>query len=206
MPSKRTEEFKQHYPTPDEVADADDSGNRRGEIKDAFYKHIREEVVQRASEIENGSMTLAARNPNRAAFILMRYAMGASVTKIETKYGVARKTIMRLITDYADLIEGGWKKMGGKIASITLLEYNDLEDKMIADLHRRLDAGEYDVTPKDLKELSIAKGQAYREALTARGEATSISENRQVISQDDYEETRRRVQERLKMKKAEEAE
>jgi hypothetical protein len=54
-----------------------------------------------------------------------------------------------------------------------------------------------------LKELSIAKANASREALTARGEASNITEERKVISQEDYEDTIKAARERLEsLKKA----
>ena len=57
---------------------------------------------------------------------------------------------------------------------------------------------ELEPTFRDLKELSIAKANAAREALTARGEATQITEDRKVYSQEDYEETLRAAQDRIK--------
>jgi hypothetical protein len=48
---------------------------------------------------------------------------------------------------------------------------------------------EMEVSFKDLKELSIAKANSAREALTARGEATNITEERKVYTQDDYDKT-----------------
>jgi hypothetical protein len=60
-----------------------------------------------------------------------------------------------------------------------------------------------EVSFKDLKELSIAKANAAREALTARGEATQITEDRKVYTQDDYEAT---IQAGDRIKRAKEAE
>ncbi|MDH3878332.1 MAG: hypothetical protein OET18_10840, partial [Desulfobacterales bacterium] len=57
---------------------------------------------------------------------------------------------------------------------------------------------------KDIKELSIAKSNASREAMTARGEATQITEDRKVYTQDDYEATIAAARDRIK--KAKEAE
>jgi len=63
---------------------------------------------------------------------------------------------------------------------------------------------DFDVSFRDLKELSIAKANSFREAMTSRGEASSITEERQVITQKDYEETLAAAQSRLKeMKQAE---
>ena len=63
---------------------------------------------------------------------------------------------------------------------------------------------EMEVGFKDIKELSIAKSNASREAMTARGEATQITEDRKVYTQDDYEATIAAARDRIK--KAKEAE
>jgi hypothetical protein len=57
---------------------------------------------------------------------------------------------------------------------------------------------EMEVSFKDLKELSIAKANSAREALTARGEATQITEDRKVYTQDEYDATIKAARERLK--------
>jgi F0F1-type ATP synthase membrane subunit b/b' len=62
---------------------------------------------------------------------------------------------------------------------------------------------EMEVSFRDLKELSIAKANASREALTARGEASNITEERKVVTQEDYEDTIKAAKERLEaLKKA----
>jgi len=67
-----------------------------------------------------------------------------------------------------------------------------------------MDSGDLEPTFRDLKELSIAKANSIREALTARGEATQITEDRKVYTQEDYEETLKAAKDRLnKIKKAE---
>ena len=64
-----------------------------------------------------------------------------------------------------------------------------------------------EVAFRDLKELSIAKANAFRETMTTRGEATSISEERKVITQEDYEDTLKAAKERLEaMKRVDDAE
>lgn len=78
-----------------------------------------------------------------------------------------------------------------------------LEEDLIQSVRDRMDTGELEVTFRDLKELSIAKANAAREALTARGEATQITEDRRVYTQEDYEETIRAAKERLKKIQAE---
>ena len=45
--------------------------------------------------------------------------------------------------------------------------------------------------------VSIAKANASREALTARGEARNITEERKVVTQEDYEDTIKAAKARL---------
>ena len=63
-----------------------------------------------------------------------------------------------------------------------------------------------EVSFRDLKELSIAKANSAREALTARGEATQITEERKVYTQDEYEATIKAAKERIEQAKIIEAE
>jgi hypothetical protein len=69
------------------------------------------------------------------------------------------------------------------------MNMSSLEEDLIDAVRGRMENGELEVTFRDFKELSIAKANSIREALTARGEATKITEDRKVYTQDDYEET-----------------
>ena len=60
---------------------------------------------------------------------------------------------------------------------------------------------EMEVNFRDLKELSIAKANASREALTARGETTSITTDRKVYTQEDYDKTIEEAKKRIKIAK-----
>ena len=81
---------------------------------------------------------------------------------------------------------------------------SSLEEDLIEAVRGRMQTGELEPTFRDLKELSIAKANAAREALTARGEATQITEDRRVYTQEDYEETIKAARDRLnKIKQAE---
>ena len=69
-------------------------------------------------------------------------------------------------------------------------------------MRARLESG-YTPEFKDLKEISIAKSNSQRHAMTARGEASQITEERKVITQEDYEDTLKAAKERLQaLKKA----
>ena len=70
------------------------------------------------------------------------------------------------------------------------LNLSSLEEDWIEKVRERMETDpEMEVSFKDLKELSIAKANSAREALTARGEATQITEDRRCILQEDHEAT-----------------
>jgi hypothetical protein len=100
---------------------------------------------------------------------------------------------------------GTFKELSGRIAAKNYLNLSSLEEDLIEKVRDRLENDpEMEVGFKDLKELSIAKSNASREAMTARGEATQITEDRKVYTQDDYEATIAAARDRIK--KAKEAE
>ena len=116
-----------------------------------------------------------------------------------------RSTIISVLTDYADYV-GKFRELGGKLSARSYLNLESLEEDMVDALRRKMDAG-YVPEFKDLKEISIAKSNSQRQAMTARGEASKIVEERKVISQEDYEDTLKAAKERLaKLKQAEEVE
>jgi len=95
---------------------------------------------------------------------------------------------------------GTFKELSGRIAAKNYLNLSSLEEDLIDKVRDRLENDpEMEVGFKDIKELSIAKSNASREAMTARGEATQITEDRKVYTQDDYEATiaaaRKRIEE-----------
>ena len=72
-----------------------------------------------------------------------------------------------------------------------------MEEDLVNQLRERLEAGEIKPTFKDLLPLSIALEKAEKGSNTFRGEATSIVEERKVISQEDYEATVKAARERI---------
>ena len=135
--------------------------------------------------------------------MLYLYATGNSQTRLVKKYGYDRQTVINVLTDYADHL-GKFKDLSGKIAARNYLDMSSLEEDLIEAVRGRRQTGELEPTFRDLKELSIAKANSAREALTARGEATQISEDRRVYTQEDYEETIKAARDRLnKIKQAE---
>ena len=135
--------------------------------------------------------------------MLYLYATGSSQTRLVKKYGFDRHTVISVLTDYADYI-GKFRELSGKIAAKNYLDMSSLEEDLIEVVRDRLESGELEATFRDLKELSIAKANAAREALTARGEATNITEDRKVYTQEDYEATAKAAEDRIrKLKEAE---
>ena len=57
---------------------------------------------------------------------------------------------------------------------------------MIESVRDSMESGELKPTFKDIKDISIAKANSSREAMVARGEATSISREEKVWTDDDY--------------------
>jgi hypothetical protein len=173
------------------------------EEKEDLMKQISDSIreVSDAKELSKIS-SLSRHNPEKVAKILYLYSTGNSQTRLVKKYGFDRQTVISVLTDYADHL-GKFKDLSGKIAAQNYLNMASLEEDLIQNVRDRMDTGEMEVTFRDLKELSIAKANAAREALTARGEATQITEDRRVYTQEDYEETIRAAKERLKKIQAE---
>ena len=113
--------------------------------------------------------------------------------------------MIQVLVDYADHL-GQLRDVAGKIAAKNYMQLSSLEEDLVDKVRDRLENDpEMEVSFRDLKELSIAKANAFRETMTTRGEATSISEERKVITQEDYEDTLKAARERLEaMKKVEE--
>ena len=57
---------------------------------------------------------------------------------------------------------------------------------MIESVRDSMESGDLKPTFKDIKDISIAKANSSREAMVARGEATSISREEKVWTDDDY--------------------
>ena len=140
--------------------------------------------------------------PEKVAEILYLYSIGNSQTRIIKKYKYDRNSVVSVLVDYADYF-GKFKELSGNIAAKNYMNLSSLEEDLVDAVRGRMERGELEVTFRDLKELSIAKANSIREALTARGEATQITEDRKVYTQDDYDETIKLAKERLKKIKGE---
>jgi len=151
--------------------------------------------------------SLSRHNPEKVAKILYSYSLGKSQTHIVKKYNIQRSTVIQVLVDYADHL-GKLREVAGKIAARNYMSLSSLEEDLVDKVRDRLENDpEMEVTFRDLKELSIAKSNAFRETMTARGEATQITEERKVVTQEDYEDTLKAAKERLaKMQRVDEAE
>ena len=177
----------------------EDKAELMKQISEAIQKVAREKEVLQVRSISR-------HNPDKVAEILYLSSVGNSQTRIVKKYGFDRTTVISILTDYADHI-GKFRELSGRLAAKNYLNLSSLEEDLIDKVRDRMENDpEMEVGFRDLKELSIAKANASREALTARGEATQITEDRKVYTQDEYEATIKAARERIEKAKVIEAE
>ena len=166
-------------------------------IKDAIEQVVSVKELQQIK-------SLSVYNPDKVAKMLYLYSKGTSQTALVKKYGYSRQTVLNVLVDYAYHL-GHLRDIAGKISAKNYMNISSLEEDLIEKVRDKMETDpEFDVTFRDLKELSIAKTNSFREAMTSRGEASQITEDRQVITQQDYEETLAAARSRIeKMKSAE---
>ena len=168
--------------------------------KEALLSEIQQSIHEVANEKRGLKLKcLSVYDPAKVAKLLYLYSTGSSQTRLVRHYGFERDTVISVLTDYADHM-GTFKELSGRIAAKNYLNLSSLEEDLIDKVRDRLENDpEMEVGFKDIKELSIAKSNASREAMTARGEATHITEDRKVYTQDDCEATiaaaRKRIEE-----------
>lgn len=166
------------------------------EIKEALDDGIQDAIVEiRERKAQDRCKSLSRLNPKKVAKILHLAALGVSQTMMVTKYKLNRSTIISVLTDYSDFI-GRFRELGSKLAARSYLNLESLEEDLVESLRRKLQAG-YDPEFKDLKEVSIAKSNSQRQAMTTRGEVSNITEERKVYTQDDYEATVKAAKKRI---------
>ena len=87
------------------------------------------------------------------------------------------------------------------------MQLSSLEEDLVDKVRDRLENDpEMEVSFRDIKEVSIAKSNAFRETMTTRGEATQITEDRKVYTQEDYEATIKAARARIEEAKRIDAE
>lgn len=181
------------------------------EVEEELHREIRAAVSEYAEEMELKKMkSLSRYDPEKVAKILYLFSTGNSQTRLVKHYDFHRETVVNILVEYADSMQR-FKELGGKLAARNYVQMSSLEEDLIQKVRDRMENDpEMQVSFKDLKELSIAKANANREALTARGEATSITEERKVLTDEDYakevELARQRLAEEAKVIEVEEEE
>ncbi len=180
-----------------------DSGN----TKEMLISEIADEIKRVSADKEKLQVKSLSRHaPEKVAEILYLFSTGSSQTKIVKKYGFPRETVISVLADYSDAL-GKFKELSGRLAAKNYLNLSSLEEDLIEKVRDRMDEDpEMQVSFRDLKELSIAKANANREAMTARGEATNITEGRKIYTKEDYEETIKAAKERIAQSKVIDAE
>ena len=178
----------------------DDKEELMAEISDAIDSVV---DVKQLRQVKS----LSLYDPQKVAKLLYLYSKGTSQTALVRKYKFSRQTVLTVLVDYADHL-GKLREVAGKISAKNYLNISSLEEDLIEKVRDRMETEEdFEVNFKDLKELSIAKANSFREAMTSRGEASAITEDRQVITQEDYEATIQAARDRIaNLKQAEEAE
>ena len=179
-----------------------DDMNATEKEKQALLSEIQQSIHEVANEKRGLKLKcLSVYDPAKVAKLLYLYSTGSSQTRLVRHYGFERDTVISVLTDYADHM-GTFKELSGRIAAKNYLNLSSLEEDLIDKVRDRLENDpEMEVGFKDIKELSIAKSNASREAMTARGEATQITEDRKVYTQDDYEATIAAARKRIEQAK-----
>jgi hypothetical protein len=175
------------------------------DAKEELCEEIQEAIAQVVEVKEIAQIkSLSVYDPEKVAKMLYLYSKGTSQTALVKKYKYSRCTVLNILVDYADHL-GKLRDIAGKISAKNYLNISSLEEDLIEKVRNKMETDpDFDVSFRDLKELSIAKANSFREAMTSRGEASSITEERQVITQKDYEETLAAARLRLEaMKQAE---
>tara|TARA_Y100000114_G_C11669148_1_gene282910 strand:+ start:185 stop:769 length:585 start_codon:yes stop_codon:yes gene_type:complete len=166
-------------------------------INDAIAKIVADKELSKVGSISRS-------NPEKVAKILYLSALGMSQTSIVRKCNYNRNTVINVLVDYADY-KNQFRELGGKLSAKSYMNLESLEEDMIQVVRERMQTGEYEPSAKDIKDISIAKINSSRQALTARGEVSAITESRNAVTQEDYEDTLKAARERIEqLKKVEE--
>ena len=163
-------------------------------LKESIQKAVNDRFIELC---DNGQKGIERDNSRLVAQMLYSYyGQGWSLNKTCKSVGMSRTTAIRAVRRYADYADQ-WRKLGGDLAADRVLNLHDIQTSM---QNRYVDHLEEnpDVipSPKDIKEMSIALMNAERSASVARGEATSVTEERR-ITDKDYAETLDAVRKRI---------
>lgn len=177
-------------------------GLNNQEEKDELMQSISSAIVeiQRTKEA-NQIKSLSRHNPEKVAKILYLHALGCSQTNMIRRHGMSRSTIVQVLSDYADHTNS-FRDLGGQLAARSYINLESLEEDMIDALRLKLEGG-YEPEFRDLKEISIAKANSQRQAMTARGEASQVVDIHNTYTVEDFNETLSAARARLEKIKSE---
>lgn len=167
-------------------------GSEKQELMDSISTAIQE--IQKEKELHK-IKSLSRHNPEKVAKILYLHSLGCSQTNMIRRHNIPRQTIVQVLTDYADHTNG-FRELGGKLAARSYVQLESLEEDMIDALRVKLENG-YDPEFRDLKEISIAKANSQRQAMTARGEASQVVDVNNVYTVQDFNDTLKAARERI---------
>jgi hypothetical protein len=100
---------------------------------------------------------------------------------------MSRNTVVQVLADYADHTNS-FRELGGQLAARSYINLESLEEDMIDALRLKLEDG-YVPEFRDLKEISIAKANSQRQAMTARGEASQVVDVNNTYTIEDFNDT-----------------
>lgn len=164
--------------------------------KDALMQSISSAIVEIQRDKEaHKSKSLSRHNPEKVARILYLHALGCSQTNMIRKHNISRSTIVQVLVDYSDHTNS-FRELGGQLSARSYVNLESLEEDVIDGLRVKLDNG-YEPEFKDLKEISIAKANSQRQAMTARGEASHVVDVKQVYTMDDFNDTLSAARDRI---------
>lgn len=167
-------------------------------------RSITKAIGERRDELcLSGRRGLERENPEKVGQVLYNYyGNGWGLHKVSREMQYDRAAVRTIVRRYADF-KDEWRKLGGDLAADRVLNLHDIQTTMQDRYAEHLENSDTVPTPKDIKEMSIALMNAERSASVARGEATSVTEERRITDQD-YAETLDAVRKRIELaKKAE---
>lgn len=170
---------------------------KQGSEKDELMQSISTAIVEIQKEKEASKLkSLSRHNPEKVAKILYLHALGCSQTNMIRKHNIPRTTIVAVLSDYADHTNS-FRELGGQLSARSYINLESLEEDMIDALRVKLEGG-YEPEFRDLKEISIAKANSQRQAMTARGEASQVVDVKNTYTVEDFQETLSKARDRIK--------
>ena len=173
-------------------------GDKISELEVSITKAIGE---RRDELCLSGRRGLERELPEKVGQVLYNYyGNGWGLHKVSREMNYDRASVRTIVRRYADHMDQ-WRKLGGDLAADRVLNLHDIQTTMQDKYADHLAKEDSEVpSPRDIKEMSIALMNAERSASVARGEATSVVEEKRVTEQD-YAETLDAVRKRIALAK-----